>query len=667
MQAAAPAHHADARLLAKLERAFASYAGDDGGIDAEALRRALGLHSPLLARRVLAAFDRDGDGRVGRDEFLDGVRALVFGTDREKLAFAFRVHDTDDDGALDRNDVFRMIALSLAESEVVGRAAEAPERLAQALFRAADTDGDGRISLDELEARVRAHPALLAKMTRSEAQWIVPNEELLAWLDAPATRGRSWARLLENRALLAAWLALWIAAHVAIVAATLAAGLRAPHRTDPALLAGLALGRCVTLDGALILLPVLRRALGRLRATRLGRLVPIDDALALHRVVGHTLFALSLAHGAAYALAWAGGHRGQPATDLVAHTPHGATGLALGAVFAVMWWFARAAVRRGSRFELFHATHLLYAAWFALAFAHVPRFALFAGLPLAAFALELAARGRRRSLPATVLSAEALRSGVTRLELERPPGFRHDAGDYVFLCVPGVARHEWHPFTLSSAPERPTLTVHVRSLGNWTAALRSHVEQRHLAGVTEPMLAHLDGPYGSPTAHIFESRFAVFIGAGIGVTPFASVLESLVLRAASGRPAALEKAHFFWLNRDQYSFEWFRELLAELEAADRGALLDLHLCMTAGRAGATALGLELARAELHDAGRSDVVTGLRTQTHMGPPDWEPLLAAIVAEHAPAPVDVFFCGPPGLGAKLRPLCARLGMPFHWERF
>jgi hypothetical protein len=37
------------------------------------------------------------------------------------------------------------------------------------------------------------------------------------------------------------------------------------------------------------------------------------------------------------------------------------------------------------------------------------------------------------------------------------------------------------------------------------------------------------------------------------------------------------------------------------------------------------------------------------------------------EHVPERVHVFFCGPPGLGRRLRPICEELGMPFREERF
>lgn len=35
----------------------------------------------------------------------------------------------------------------------------------------------------------------------------------------------------------------------------------------------------------------------------------------------------------------------------------------------------------------------------------------------------------------------------------------------------------------------------------------------------------IDGPYGAPAEDVFDSEAAVLVGAGIGVTPFASILK----------------------------------------------------------------------------------------------------------------------------------------------
>jgi predicted ferric reductase/Ca2+-binding EF-hand superfamily protein len=636
-------------------------------MDVDDLKRALGLRSEYLTRRVLAGFDRDGDGFISRDEFLTGVRALLLGTDREKLEFAFRLHDHDGDGFLDREEIYRMIALSLAESEVSERLSQPPSDLAAALLADADTNHDGRVSFAELEAVVRRRPELLGRMTRSEAIWIAPNEELLLALDERERRpGSVVARTLGLDAQALSTLALWILANVAVFAWSMLFG-RASETTDPAMRFGRALGACIDLDGGVVLIPMMRRIMTWVRATPVGRVLPVDSAVDFHKIVGHTLYALAVTHSVAFVLAYVGGHTRSPAWQVLA-TGHGATGAVLLGVFTVMWVFSLGFIRRSRRFELFYFTHLLYVVWLGLVIAHAPRILLFSGIAIGVLVIEQLLRLRRRRPPSRVVSTWALRSGVTRLEIERPPGFVFGAGDYVFLRIPTVAKHEWHPFTISSAPEVSTLTFHVRSLGNWTAALRKHVEEHR----DEPLTAYVDGPYGSPSAHIFASRFAVLIGAGIGVTPFASVLESVVLRGnddddAIARPSALEKIHFVWLNRDQYSFEWFRGLLSRLEERDTRRLLDPHLFMTGARTGSTTFGLELAREIMHASGRSDLVTGLRTKTHFGPPSWESFLGKIAEEHAPARVDVFFCGPHALAKKLAPICQRLNMGFREERF
>lgn len=38
----------------------------------------------------------------------------------------------------------------------------------------------------------------------------------------------------------------------------------------------------------------------------------------------------------------------------------------------------------------------------------------------------------------------------------------------------------------------------------------------------------MDGPYGTPTHRIFTSERAALVGAGIGITPFASILQSIM-------------------------------------------------------------------------------------------------------------------------------------------
>jgi predicted ferric reductase/Ca2+-binding EF-hand superfamily protein len=644
-----------------LEKAFKKHAGADNRIDQAELKKALGLRSDYLASRVMSAFDRDHNGTIDKDEFLEGVRKLVFGPDHDKLLFAFRVHDDNGDGKLTEEELLRMITLSLGEHDVV-RATQPPEQLTRALFWAADTNKDGVITFDELLEVVKKRPNVLAKMTRSEAIWIAPNEDLLDWLDARAGRTPSLTQSSSSQygVLPAIFVFLWVLATGGVFVHAMLSGV-ASDAPDPAAQIGHALGRCADLNGALILLPMMRRLLTRLRASFVGKVLPIDDAIDFHRIVGHALFFFAAAHSLAFIVAYLRGHA---LIGMLFSHLRGGTGIVLLGVFAIMWVCSLSFIRRSSRFELFYFTHLLYVAWFALAIVHAPSFAYWAGVPIAGFVIEWLLRRVKRFQKTKITSMRALRSGVTAVELEKPAGFDFSPGDYVFLNVPEIARHEWHPFTLSSAPESDKLTIHVRSLGNWTAALRRIAEGKH-----GELRASIDGPFGSPTAHIFQAKNAVLIGAGIGVTPFASVLESLLLRrnGDSKRPSALRRVHFFWLNRDQYSFEWFSELLARLERDDKESLFDFHMCMDGRGAGATALGVELAREVMHAQGRSDLLTGLHTHTHVGPPDWDAMLGDVASWHPKEKVDVFFCGPPGLAAKIRGVCEKHGMTFREERF
>ena len=80
-------------------------------------------------------------------------------------------------------------------------------------------------------------------------------------------------------------------------------------------------------------------------------------------------------------------------------------------------------------------------------------------------------------------------------------------------------------------------SVHIRAVGSWTGALYDLFAKeqalRHANGQKERISStssehrnvpvYLDGPYGTPTHHIFDSQVVVLISAGIGVTAFVSI------------------------------------------------------------------------------------------------------------------------------------------------
>jgi len=51
----------------------------------------------------------------------------------------------------------------------------------------------------------------------------------------------------------------------------------------------------------------------------------------------------------------------------------------------------------------------------------------------------------------------------------------------VFIQIPCIAKYEWHPFTISSAPEQKGfIWLHIRSVGTWTNKLYEFFEYRNM-------------------------------------------------------------------------------------------------------------------------------------------------------------------------------------------
>jgi NADPH oxidase 5 len=333
-------------------------------------------------------------------------------------------------------------------------------------------------------------------------------------------------------------------------------------------------------------------------------------------------------------------------------------------ILAVIAVLALPKVRASGRFEWFHRSHLLYPVWLAIALVHGRHLWAWVLLPLGLFLTDRVVRLVVRSRETEVVDLEPLVSGVTKVTLTKPEDFEHHAGDYLYLKLPCVAATEWHPFTISSAPENPVLTLHVRSLGDYTRKLYQLAVDRCAANERRPLDASIEGPFGTASADILTSEVAVLVAGGIGVTPFASVLESMIWQTSQRRP---KKVYFYWLNREGAAFAWFFGLLSELESRDTQGLVDIRVFMTRGQGRSTSMVLNLARSIVHGFGGKDHVTGLRTQTRMGAPNFRAELGAIAERHPDDRVDVFFCGPPGLARSIRQDCASIGLSFRQEHF
>ncbi|XP_015332096.1 cytochrome b-245 heavy chain-like, partial [Marmota marmota marmota] len=91
----------------------------------------------------------------------------------------------------------------------------------------------------------------------------------------------------------------------------------------------------------------------------------------------------------------------------------------------------------------------------------------------------------------------------------------------------------------------------------------------HPLTTSSPLLFRIavDGPFGTASEDVFSYEVVMLVGAGIGVTPFASILKSVWYKYCNNATnLRLKKIYFYWLCRDTHAFEWFADLLQLLES-----------------------------------------------------------------------------------------------------
>lgn len=98
-----------------------------------------------------------------------------------------------------------------------------------------------------------------------------------------------------------------------------------------------------------------------------------------------------------------------------------------------------------------------------------------------------------------VSSGIILPSKVINLVIKRPFHFCYRPGDYVFINIPGIAKYEWHPFTLSSAPEDSDhISLHIRAVGQWTNRLLNFFQKEQTRLHSGEVLAYDDQVQENP-------------------------------------------------------------------------------------------------------------------------------------------------------------------------
>lgn len=128
-----------------------------------------------------------------------------------------------------------------------------------------------------------------------------------------------------------------------------------------------------------------------------------------------------------------------------------------------------------------------------------------------------------------------LADGVVEITLQ-PQGrsLAYRAGQFVYFAhldrTLGAGYNEQHPFTLSSAPQEAGLRIGIKNLGDMSSAL-----QRINPGAD----VSVEGPYGDFFPPGLDRRPQLWLGGGIGITPFVGRARALAHENDQAAPADL--------------------------------------------------------------------------------------------------------------------------------
>ncbi|XP_043719055.1 respiratory burst oxidase homolog protein E [Telopea speciosissima] len=697
-----------------------------------------------------------------------------------RLQIFFDMADRNEDGRITREEVQELIMLS-ASANKLAKLKEQAEEYASLIMEELDPEDLGYIELWQLEGLLLqkenymnySRPLSATSMGWSQSLSVNMNMGM-----GESFKPKNLLRVLGGKLpglVLENWQRAWILGLWGLVMASLFMWKFVQYRNKDAFHV---MGYCLTtakgaaetlkLNMALILLPVCRNTLTWLRSTSARLFVPFDDNINFHKIIATAIAIGIVVHAGThlacdfprivnskaekFMLISSDFNDKRPTYRELVKGAEGVTGFAMVVLMIISFTLATRRFRKNvvrlpppfnrlTGFNAFWYSHHLFALVYAVLLAHgyflflehkwyLKTTWMYISIPLLLYICERILRTfRSKSYSVKILKVSLLPGNVLSIVMSKPHGFRYRSGQYIFLQCPTISPFEWHPFSITSAPDDNYISVHIRSVGDWTQELKRVFTETSTCGSSPrsvigrakfgqvgikeksslPKL-FVDGPYGAPAQDYRNYDVLLLVGLGIGATPFISILRDLLnnIRTAEEqqndsntettcrseessnhgsmtpststphgrkRTQRTTNAHFYWVTRESGSFEWFKGVMNEVAEMDQKGVIELHNYLTSvyeeGDARSTLL--TMVQALNHAKHGVDILSGTRVRTHFARPNWKHVFKKIASKHPCATVGVFYCGMPVLAKELKKLSRELTQKtstrfeFHKEYF
>ena len=142
----------------------------DGQLNFDEFRNGLGTLGldQSFVRILFNSFDKDGSGKIERNEFLASMAVMLNPADRDaQIQLAFDAYDTNKDGRLVLPEVYHVISSLFATMEKMGirdYMSASAEDTARELFRCMDIDNKGYVTKEDYAYLATHNPDMLKKV-----------------------------------------------------------------------------------------------------------------------------------------------------------------------------------------------------------------------------------------------------------------------------------------------------------------------------------------------------------------------------------------------------------------------------------------------------------------------------------------------------------------------
>ena len=553
----------------------------------------------VFVRKMFLIVDKEKTGTISFQNFLDTVILFTSGSSEEKLGIIFDMCDNEQNGIIEAAELKEVLAslIAIAKTDKIDQNDVAT--LLASMFTSAGLEGKEQLGHEDFLRLTKEFQSdflsvgLDFKGARQNFLDTTTNmarmEETLADSGQDMKPEKSWISekfetvvvyLEEHRQDIFYLVLFYLVTFALFVERFMHFSFMSEH-TDLRKIMGV--GIAVTRGAAnslsfcycLLLLTVCKNLLTKLKEHSFHQYIPLDSSLQFHKICAGTAFFFSTIHSVGHLVNFY-----HVATQPVQHlkcmskeifippgvvpnisywlfkTMTGFTGVVLYCTMTVIFVFAFTKVREKA-YRFFWLTHQLYVLLYLLNLVHglaritqAPRFWMFFIVPGLLFILDKVISLRRSYMELDILETELLPSEVIKIKFYRPPNYKFLSGQYVNATCTALLPVEFHSFTITSAPHEDFLSIHVKAVGSWTWRLRNYFDPDFnkeeveegcemgpclRSGEEDLPKIRLQGPFGGGNQDWYKYEVAVMIGAGIGVTPYASILNDLVFGTSTNR------------------------------------------------------------------------------------------------------------------------------------